>query len=158
MNRLLHSSEFYIDMTFVQQKITKALHEAIEEHITEMFRNSEASVNLPFEWTDQDGYGNPPVEDPLTLYTRIDGVFDDENGLVWVTNFRDAINDAIWLHTDVAGSTSPRDINKLVGSIYKSDAEKVLVPIRDELLKEVAKLNHYIDNAEDDDEVTRVEA
>jgi hypothetical protein len=112
--------------------------EKLAESATITFLNKgDAHFSMPFEWNllNGDGHNNPPVENPLTL----DFCFyysDYDNPLVWRGNLQALIDDVL--------------VISMYGEVIsKNTAQKMVVPIRDELLKLVDKLNYYIDTAEE---------
>lgn len=109
----------------------------VESSTVALLNKVDTNFSMPFGWSplNGDGHGNPPVENPLAIdfcffYTEYD------NPLVWRGNLQALIDDTLvgHLHGEV---------------LSKKVAQKMAVPMRDELLKLVDKINYYIDTAEE---------
>lgn len=134
-----------VDIEATKEIIARHISGMVEERFESLantatvtlLNKGNAHFGMPFEWNllNNDGHGNPPVENPLTLdfcfyYSEYD------NPLVWRGNLQALIDDIL--------------VISMYGEVIsKNTAQKMAVPIRDELLKLVDKLNYYIDTAEE---------
>ena len=123
--------------TQVTEVLLDTARELLESNTISFVNGREVNFSLPFEWSSlgSDGHGNPPVENPLAIDFSL-YYSDYDNALTWRGNFQALIDDVIvgHLHGEV---------------VAKDTAQKVFVPMRDELLKLVDKFNYFIDRAEE---------
>jgi hypothetical protein len=104
------------------------------------------TLSFPWQWANddiidgdfyagQDGQGNPPVTDPLTVYLTL-YVGADINGITFKTSLSDMIYDMYEIH--------------LLGDYLETKSAKHIKIFRDALYKEVKKLDKVIAEARDD--------
>ena len=114
-------------------------NEFLNEVVTKEFKQSYHHFYLPLEWSPtSDGYGNPPVEDPLTIRFGTDA-FSDDNGILFESSLTAIIDDMI----DSYAITAEKNL-----CIDKEDV-LIFTKLAQALQNEVNKLNKLIDNAID---------
>ena len=122
--------------TQVTEMLLNTTRELLESNTISFVNGKDVHFSLPFEWSSlgSDGHNNPPVENPLAIDFSL-YYSDYDNGLTWRGNFQSLIDEVIvgHLHGEV---------------VAKDTAQKVFVPMRDELLKLVDKFNYFIETAE----------
>lgn len=78
------------------EKLSIFVDDEINETLDEFLSKNEPDVTLPFEWSpwDTDGFGGPPVSDPLTIHFSI-----DDNAL-WSTTLEDILIEVVDGHVN----------------------------------------------------------
>jgi hypothetical protein len=108
----------------------------IGEVVTKELNQGYHHFYLPVQYGDQDGYNNPPVEDPLTIRFGTTA-FSDDDGLLFEASLTDIIDDMIEMHRYI------RENKTVIG---KEDVP-MFTKLAQGLQNEVNKLNALIDNA-----------
>ena len=104
------------------------------------------ALSFPWQWANdsivdgefyagEDGQGNPPVKDPLTVYLTL-YVGADCNGITFKTSLSNMVDDMYEIH--------------LLGDYVDTNSAKHIKIFRDALYKEVEKLDKVIAEARDD--------
>lgn len=91
--------------------LEKVLSDRLQLVLTELFENGDVSLggehthdmSFPAAYGDDDGQGNPPPSDPLTIYYTV--WFNPDVPTSFKFSLRDMVNDAIW-HSQDDGKVS----------------------------------------------------
>ena len=106
MKRVPHSGE--IDMRAwgftddekghgLTELLLKGVAAIVTSVLREQFDDDPPRLWLPFQWSDGDGIGGPPVEDPAMLYCTMQ-LGEDEEGVVYACSLEWVIDDFMELH------------------------------------------------------------
>ena len=78
---------------FVNGEIERAIGQSVTEAIRATFEGESPYVSLPWTWaigeSPCDGYGNPPISDPLTVRFQVPLGSDDDGEPTYEFSFRD---------------------------------------------------------------------
>ena len=113
-----------------------------KDAVRDEFKHAMSYFDMPIEFAPKcDGYGNPPVEDPLTIRFGTTA-FSDINGMSFETSLTDIIDEIIDMHRYIREE----------GTVIDKESAVMFTRLAQGLQNEVNKLNKLIDNAIDVEE------
>ena len=101
------------------EPILSTLRQMVASTITSALESDQTYAYFPAEWSDSDGIGNSPVENPLTVYVRIDC------GLSEQPTYSFNIDDVIMASMDSFDTESSSSTYRKIADEFRKLADRI---------------------------------